>query len=106
MLALLFAVTAGLVAITQAQRKIPVQYAKRVVGRKVYGGQSSFLPFKVNYAGVMPVIFGSAILMFPAQILSYLGSATGMRFFNDFADSIAHGQPAYYIDLWSSDPRF
>lgn len=97
MLALLFAVTAGLVAITQAQRKIPVQYAKRVVGRKVYGGQSSFLPLKVNYAGVMPVIFASAILMFPAQILSYLGSATGMRFFNDFADSIAHGQAAYYI---------
>lgn len=97
MLALLFAVTAGLVAITQAQRKIPVQYAKRVVGRKVYGGQSSFLPLKVNYAGVMPVIFASAILMFPAQVLSYLGSATGMRFFNDFADSIAHGRPAYYI---------
>lgn len=97
MLALLFAVTAGLVAITQAQRKIPVQYAKRVVGRKVYGGQSSFLPLKVNYAGVMPVIFASAILMFPAQIFSYLGTATGMRFFNDFADSIAHGRPAYYI---------
>ncbi|MFP4156545.1 MAG: preprotein translocase subunit SecY [Opitutales bacterium] len=97
MLALLFAVTAGLVAITQAQRKIPVQYAKRVVGRKVYGGQSSFLPLKVNYAGVMPVIFASAILMFPTQLLGYLGSATGMRFFNDFADSIAHGQPAYYI---------
>ena len=97
MLALLFAVTAALVAITQAQRKIPVQYAKRVVGRKVYGGQSSFLPLKVNYAGVMPVIFGSAILMFPAQILSYLGSATGMRFFSDFADSIGRGQFAYYI---------
>ncbi len=97
MLALLFAVTAGLVAITQGQRKIPVQYAKRVVGRKVYGGQSSFLPLKVNYAGVMPVIFASAILMFPAQILGYLGSATGMRFFNDFADSISHGRPAYYV---------
>lgn len=97
MLGLLFVVTAGLVAITQAQRKIPVQYAKRMVGRKVLGGQSSFLPLKVNYAGVMPVIFGSAILMFPAQILSYLGSATGMRFFNDFADSIAHGEPAYYV---------
>lgn len=97
MLALLFAVTAGLVAITQAQRKIPVQYAKRVVGRKVYGGQSSFLPLKVNYAGVMPVIFASAILMFPAQILTYIGSATEMRFFNEMADSVAHGQPAYYI---------
>jgi preprotein translocase subunit SecY len=97
MLALLFSVTAGLVAITQAQRKIPVQYAKRVVGRKVYGGQSSFLPLKVNYAGVMPVIFASAILMFPTQILSYLGTATGMRFFNDVADSLGRGEPAYYL---------
>jgi preprotein translocase subunit SecY len=97
MLALLFAVTAGLVAITQAQRKIPVQYAKRVVGRKVYGGQSSFLPLKVNYAGVMPVIFASAILMFPTQILSYLGTATGMRFFSDIADSLGRGEPAYYL---------
>ncbi len=97
MLALLFAVTAGLVAITQAQRKIPVQYAKRVVGRKVYGGQSSFLPLKVNYAGVMPVIFASAILMFPTQILSYLGTATGMRFFNDVADSLGRGEVAYYL---------
>jgi preprotein translocase subunit SecY len=97
MLALLFAVTAGLVAITQAQRKIPVQYAKRVVGRKVYGGQSSFLPLKVNYAGVMPVIFASAILMFPTQILSYLGTATNMRFFNDVASSLARGEVAYYF---------
>ena len=54
MLGLLFAVTAALVAITQAQRKIPVQYAKRVVGRKIYGGQSSFLPLKVNYAVLCP----------------------------------------------------
>ncbi|NQY32570.1 MAG: preprotein translocase subunit SecY [Coraliomargarita sp.] len=97
MLALLFAVTAGLVAITQGQRKIPVQYAKRQVGRKTYGGQSSFLPLKVNYAGVMPVIFGSAILMFPTQILTYLGTATGMNFFNEFASNIQQGEPAYYI---------
>jgi len=97
MLALLFVVTAGLVAITQGQRKIPVQYAKRVVGRKVYGGQSSFLPLKVNYSGVMPVIFASAILMFPAQILDTLGTATGMRFFSDFAQSIGPGNTAYYV---------
>ena len=97
LLALLFAVTAGLVAITQAQRKIPVQYAKRVVGRKVYGGQSSFLPLKVNYAGVMPVIFASAILMFPAQLLNILGSATGMRFFSDVAQSLGRGEFAYYF---------
>jgi len=63
----------------------------------VYGGQSSFLPLKVNYAGVMPVIFASAILMFPTQILSYLGTATGMRFFNDVADSLGRGEAAYYF---------
>lgn len=97
MLVLLFTVTAGLVAITQAQRKIPVQYAKRVVGRKVYGGQSSFLPLKVNYAGVMPVIFASAILMFPTQILGYLGTATGMRFFNDIASALSRGEWWYYL---------
>ena len=67
MLVMLFVVVAGIVAVTQAQRKIPVQYAKRVVGRKMYGGQSSFLPLKINYSGVMPVIFASAILMFPYQ---------------------------------------
>ena len=98
MLALLFAVTAALVAITQGQRKIPVQYAKRVVGRKVFGGQSSFLPLKVNYAGVMPVIFGSAILMFPDTDSDLLGSATGMKFFTDFAENLRQGiEPAYYI---------
>lgn len=97
MLALLFVVTAALVAVTQGQRKIPVQYAKRMVGSKVFGGQSSFLPLKVNYAGVMPVIFGSAILMFPTQILTQLGSATGYQFFSDFAAMFQGDQPLYYI---------
>jgi preprotein translocase subunit SecY len=75
MVALFLIVVGGIIAVTQAQRKIPVQYAKRMVGRKVFGGQSSFLPLKVNYAGVMPVIFASAILMFPAQLLRTLGAA-------------------------------
>jgi preprotein translocase subunit SecY len=75
MVGLFLAVVGGIIAVTQAQRKIPVQYAKRMVGRKVFGGQSSFLPLKVNYAGVMPVIFASAILMFPAQLLRTLGAA-------------------------------
>ncbi|MFP6900388.1 MAG: SecY family transport protein, partial [Opitutales bacterium] len=66
-------VVAGIIAVTQAQRKIPVQYAKRVVGKKVYGGQASYLPLKVNYSGVMPVIFASAILMIPGQFLQWLG---------------------------------
>ena len=64
-------VIAAVISITQALRKITVQYAKRVVGRKVYGGQSSYLPLKVNYAGVMPIIFAQAIVLFPAQIIGF-----------------------------------
>jgi preprotein translocase subunit SecY len=69
---LLAAVVAGVIAVTQAQRKIPVQYAQRAVGRKVISGGSSFMPLRVNYAGVMPVIFAQAILMFPGQIFNFL----------------------------------
>ena len=68
MLAFLCVVTASIIMILQAVRKVPVQYAKRVVGRKIMGGQSSYLPLKVNYAGVMPIIFASALLLFPQQI--------------------------------------
>jgi preprotein translocase subunit SecY len=69
---MILAVIAGVVAVINAQQKVPVQYAKRVVGNKTYGGQNSFLPLRVNYSGVMPVIFASAILMFPAKIFSML----------------------------------
>jgi preprotein translocase subunit SecY len=69
MLVLVFLVIGGVIAVTQAQRKIPVQYAKRVVGRKTYGGQSTYMPLRVNYSGVMPIIFAQAILMFPQRIL-------------------------------------
>jgi preprotein translocase subunit SecY len=65
---LLAGVIAGVIAITQAQRKVPVQYAQRAVGRKVYSGGTSFMPLRVNYAGVMPIIFAQAILMFPQKI--------------------------------------
>ena len=68
MLVLLVVVTVAIIMILQAVRKVPVQYAKRLVGRKLMGGQSSYLPLKVNYAGVMPIIFASAILLFPQQI--------------------------------------
>jgi len=71
---LLLGVIAGVIAVTQAQRKVPVQYAQRAVGRKVYQGGTSFMPLRVNYAGVMPVIFAQAILMFPQQILSRAGA--------------------------------
>lgn len=72
MLALLILVIAGVIALTQAQRRIAIQYAKRVVGRKVYGGQTQYLPLKINYSGVMPIIFAQAILLFPTQIISYV----------------------------------
>src|SRR5213076_3381122 len=71
MLAFLFIVLAGVIAITQGVRKITVQYAKRVVGRKQYGGNTQYMPLKVNYPGVMLIIFAWALLLFPATIVSY-----------------------------------
>jgi preprotein translocase subunit SecY len=68
MLAFLIIVIAAVICVTQAQRKVSVQYAKRVVGRKVYGGQTQYMPLKVNYAGVMPIIFAQALLVFPMTI--------------------------------------
>lgn len=79
MLIMILLVVAAVIAVTQAQQKIPVQYAKRVVGRKVYGGQHTFMPLRVNYAGVMPIIFGQAILMFPSKIFSMLPWAAAKR---------------------------
>src|SRR5205085_2037108 len=80
LLLLLLAVIAGVIAVTQAQRKIPVQYAQRAVGRKVYAGGSSFMPLRVNYAGVMPIIFAQAILMFPSMIFLKLGQVANIKF--------------------------
>ncbi len=82
---LLLAVIAGVIAVTQAQRKIPVQYAQRTVGRKMIQGGSSFMPLKVNYAGVMPIIFAQAILMFPQKMLEMLGQATDVKLFAELA---------------------
>lgn len=69
-------VMAGIVAIQEGQRRIPVQYAKRVVGRKVYGGQSTHIPLKVNQAGVIPIIFAISILMFPGTIAAWFPENT------------------------------
>ncbi len=92
---LLCAVVAGVVAVTQAERKIPVQYAQRVVGRKMYSGGSSFMPLRVNYSGVMPVIFASAILMFPAMILNFLGSHFNIKAFIELATVLQRGSFTY-----------
>jgi preprotein translocase subunit SecY len=70
MVAFLLFVIAAVIAVTQGVRKITVQYAKRVVGRKMYGGQTQYMPLKVNYAGVMPIIFAWALLLFPTTIVS------------------------------------
>ncbi|SUP44576.1 preprotein translocase subunit SecY [Veillonella criceti] len=75
--AILFAIIAVamivfVIAVTQGQRRIPIQYAKRVVGRKMYGGHSTFLPLKVNQAGVIPIIFASSVLMFPVTLAQFV----------------------------------
>jgi len=77
MIALLLVVIAATIAITQAQRRIAVQYAKRVVGRKQFGGQTQYLPLKVNYAGVMPIIFASAVLSLPPMMLGWIFPGQG-----------------------------
>ena len=69
---LMFLVTAAVVLMQEGQRKIPVQYAKRVVGRKVYGGQSTHIPLRINTAGVIPVIFASSLILFPATIARFI----------------------------------
>ncbi|MDH7497080.1 MAG: preprotein translocase subunit SecY [Syntrophomonadaceae bacterium] len=77
-------VIALLVAMNEGQRRIPVQYAKRVVGRRVYGGQSTFLPLRVNMGGVIPVIFGMSLMMFPATIASWFPRSAVTSFINTY----------------------
>nr|WP_303740793.1 preprotein translocase subunit SecY [Lutispora saccharofermentans] len=74
----------GVVMIQEGQRRIPVQYAKRVVGRKMYGGQSSHIPLKVNQAGVIPVIFAMSIIEFPKQIVGFFPGSGAYAFFNKY----------------------
>ena len=97
---LLGGVIAGVIAITQAQRKVPVQYAQRMVGRKVYQGNTAFMPLRVNYAGVMPIIFAQAILMFPQKGFLFLGGSLGIKFFSEIARALGEGM-FWYIALYS-----
>jgi preprotein translocase subunit SecY len=94
---LLAGVIAGVIAITQAQRKVPVQYAQRAVGRKVYSGGTSFMPLRVNYSGVMPIIFAQAILMFPQKIFQMLGQSLDVKFFREIAIALNEGALLYMI---------
>ncbi len=97
LLLLLAGVIAGVIAITQAQRKVPVQYAQRAVGRKVYSGGTSFMPLRVNYSGVMPIIFAQAILMFPQKIFEFLGRSLSVKFFMDIARALNEGAVLYMV---------
>jgi len=94
---LLGAVVAGVIAVTQAQRKIPVQYAQRAVGRKIYAGSSSFMPLRVNYAGVMPIIFAQAILMFPSKVFFSLGRMLEIGLFEEMGLQLSQGHLWYYV---------
>ncbi|MGD0744513.1 MAG: preprotein translocase subunit SecY [Verrucomicrobiota bacterium] len=91
MLVLLLAlVIGGVIAVTQAQRKIPVQYAQRAVGRKLYSGGTSFMPLRVNYSGVMPIIFAQSILLFPQPICAKLADfSVKTPFLYDFFHGLA-----------------
>ncbi len=89
--AMLFLVTAGTIALTQAQRKIPIHTTKRVVGKKVYGGQNTYMPLRINYSGVMPIIFASAILMFPAAIMLKIPAT------RHIGAMLQRGQPLYLL---------
>jgi preprotein translocase subunit SecY len=88
----------AIVALEEGQRRIPVQYAKRVVGRKMYGGQSTHIPMKVNQSGVIPVIFASALLMFPATIAQFINHPVA-RFFEDMFRVGATFHTIFYVLL-------
>jgi preprotein translocase subunit SecY len=91
------AITALVVFVERGQRKILVNYAKRQVGNKIYGGQSSHLPLKLNMAGVIPPIFASSIILFPATVASWFSSGQGMLWLKDISDKLAPGQPIYVL---------
>ncbi|HEY5636135.1 MAG TPA: preprotein translocase subunit SecY [Burkholderiales bacterium] len=91
------AVTAFVCFVERGQRKILVNYAKRQVGNKVYGGQSSHLPFKLNMAGVIPPIFASSLILFPATLMGWFGAAEGMLWLRDIAGTLTPGQPLYVL---------
>src|ERR1700747_1349876 len=95
LIALMIAVVAFIVFVEGGQRRIPVQYAKRVVGRKVMGGQSSYLPLRVNSGGVIPPIFASSLLAFPATAALVFG--TKYKFVTDFSNIIKFGEPLYNL---------
>jgi preprotein translocase subunit SecY len=95
--AVVVAVTGVVVFIEKGQRRILVNYAKRQVGNRLYGGQSSFLPLKLNMSGVIPPIFASSIILFPATLASWFGSHEGMTWLKDLAGALSPGQALHVV---------
>ncbi len=94
---LAIAVTGFVVFVERGQRRITVNYAKRQVGKKMYAGQSSHLPLKLNMAGVIPPIFASSIILFPSTIAGWLGDSQGLAWVKDIVAMISPGQPLYVL---------
>jgi preprotein translocase subunit SecY len=94
---LVFGVTWFVVFVERGQRKILVNYAKRQVGNKVYGGQSSHLPLKLNMSGVIPPIFASSIILLPATAVGWFATGDGLRWLKDLAGALSPGQPIYIL---------
>ncbi len=91
------AVTGFVVFVERAQRRIPVNYAKRMQGRRMYAGQSSHLPFKLNMSGVIPPIFASSIILFPATLASWFGTSEGFEWLQVLGARLSPGQPIYVM---------
>jgi len=96
-ISLVIFVTFAVVFVERGQRKILVNYAKRQVGNKVYGGQSSHLPLKLNMSGVIPPIFASSIILLPATVVGWFAAGDGMRWLKDMAAALSPGQPIYVM---------
>ena len=92
---LVVAVTYFVVFVERGQRKILVNYARRQVGNKVYGGQSSHLPLKLNMAGVIPAIFASSIILLPATVVGWFSTGDSLRWLKDISAALTPGQPIY-----------
>jgi preprotein translocase subunit SecY len=96
LLAMMVAVVAAIVFVERGQRRIPVQYAKRVVGRRIYGGQTTHLPLRVNTGGVIPVIFASSIIVFPQTVASFFQSKGG-AWMETVSEQLRWGMPLYNL---------
>ena len=94
---LVLGVTGFVVFMERAQRRIAVNYAKRQQGRRMYAGQTSHLPFKINMSGVIPPIFASSLILFPATIASWFGTSQAVSWLQRLAASLSPGQPVYIL---------